>query len=78
MNSGNWMTVLSIALSLTTVVGGWVLTHILTELRAARAQIETQRDTIGDLRAQRDRLLVTAEVQDRFFANVPIKPPAKE
>lgn len=75
MNPANWIALLGIALAAVTTITGWVIGHLLTRLRTQDELISTQRDTIADLKAQRDRLQVTAEIQDRFFAVVPKQRP---
>lgn len=71
MNASTWVAVLGVALSAALTVGGWVVGHLLTRLRTADELVSTMRDTIADLKGQRDRLQITAEIQDRFFSSVP-------
>lgn len=71
MTAANWIAVLGALLGCVLTVSGWVVGHMLTRLRTQEELIATQRETIADLKAQRDRLQVTAEIQDRFFSVVP-------
>lgn len=76
MTVANWITILAVLLTAALTIGGWVITHLLTRLRTLEELVSTQRDTIDDLKDQRNRLQITAEIQDRFFSVVPkILPP---
>jgi predicted RNase H-like nuclease (RuvC/YqgF family) len=41
------------------------------EIKLLEQTVDAKDDTIADLRSQRDRLIVTAEIQDRFFRQLP-------
>jgi hypothetical protein len=42
-----------------------------TSLRLAEQTSETKQETIAELRRQVDRLTITAEIQERFFRELP-------
>jgi hypothetical protein len=59
-----WTTVVPIVITVLIAIIGWLLTrlHTLNQL------IDTQRETISELRRQVDRLEITAELTDRLVA----------
>lgn len=46
------------------------------KLEIAEHAVETKSETIAELRRQVDRLSITAEIQDRFFKQLPAPPPS--
>jgi len=74
MNAGNWIALLGTLLGAALTVAGWSIGHLLTRLRTMEELVSTQRDTIADLKDQRNRLRISAEIQDRFFSVVPKSP----
>lgn len=74
MNAGNWIALLGTLLGAVLTVAGWGLGHLLTRLRTMEELVSTQRDTIADLKDQRNQLRISAEIQDRFFSVVPKTP----
>lgn len=46
------------------------------KLALAEKALETKSETVDDLRRQVDRFLITAEIQDRFFKQIPPPPPS--
>lgn len=44
---------------------------LVTKLEYAEQTIETRQETIAELRRQLDRLVITAEIQERFFSGLP-------
>jgi hypothetical protein len=71
VNAGNWISLLTVVITLVTTIGGWSVGHLLTRLRTADALVSTQRDTIEDLRRQVQRLEITAELTDKFLTQLP-------
>jgi hypothetical protein len=45
------------------------------EIKLLETAADTKDETIADLRSQRDRLVITAEIQDRFFRQ--LSPPRR-
>lgn len=41
------------------------------EIKLLETAADTKDETIADLRSQRDRLVITAEIQDKFFRQLP-------
>lgn len=41
------------------------------EIKLLEQAADTKDETIAELRSQRDRLQITAEIQDRFFRQLP-------
>lgn len=71
MNAGNWIALLGTLLGAVLTIAGWSVGHLLTRLRTMEELVSTQRDTIADLKDQRNQLRISAEIQDRFFSVVP-------
>lgn len=76
MSPGNWIALLGTLLGAVLTIAGWVVGHLLSRMRTMEELVSTQRDTIADLKDQRNQLRISAEIQDRFFALVPKTPPA--
>lgn len=74
MNAGNWIALLGTLLGAVLTIAGWSVGHLLTRLRTMDELVSTQRDTIADLKDQRNQLRISAEIQDRFFSVVPKTP----
>lgn len=74
MNAGNWIALLGTLLGAVLTIAGWTVGHLLTRLRSMEELVSTQRDTIADLKDQRNQLRISAEIQDRFFSVVPKTP----
>lgn len=45
------------------------------KLELAEKALEAKSETVDELRRQVDRFLITAEIQDRFFKQIPPPPP---
>ena len=48
------------------------------KLDLAERALETKQETVDELRRQVDRYQITAEIQDRFFKQIPPPPPSGE
>lgn len=72
-------TVVAIAAVSVTVIGGgikWVrgrFAELKRKVETLEQAADKQDEVIADLKSQRDRLQITAELQDRFFGHLPPK-----
>ena len=74
MNASAWLTVVGIVVALAVPVIGGIIRRLLSRVDIAEATVAAQRITIDTLQRQNDRLEITAQIQDRFFAAFPRAP----
>jgi hypothetical protein len=67
MSPNPWLTVMPIMITVLIASIGWLLArlHTLNQL------VDTQRETISELRRQVDRLEITAELTDKLLTQLP-------
>jgi len=66
--------VIALILGVVAAVGtpfGFFIKYLLNRATVAEALAEARQETIEELRRQKDRLEITAQIQDRFFSQLP-------
>jgi flagellar biosynthesis chaperone FliJ len=81
MDAGAWLTLVSIVVGLATLVVGGYIRQLHKQvddrdhkLELAEKALEAKSETVDELRRQVDRYQITAEIQDRFFKQIPPAP----
>jgi hypothetical protein len=67
-------TLIALIFGVIAIVGapiGFFIRHLLNRAAVAEALAEARQETIEELRRQKDRLEITAQIQDRFFSQLP-------
>lgn len=82
VDAGAWLTLVSIITGLASLVISGYIRNLHKQidghqhkLELAERLLDTKQETVDDLRRQVDRLQITAEIQDRFFKQIPPPPP---
>lgn len=66
--------VIALILGVITLLGtplGFFIKHLINRAEIAESLAEAKQETIDELRRQKDRLEITAQIQDRFFSQLP-------
>lgn len=82
VDASAWLTLVSIITGLASLVIGGYIRNLHKQidghqhkLELAEQLLDAKQETVDDLRRQVDRLQITAEIQDRFFKQIPPPPP---
>ncbi len=65
---------IALILGVVAIIGGivgWIIRYLLTRVNVAEALAEARQETIDRQARQIDRLEITAQIQDRFFSQLP-------
>lgn len=71
MDAGAVIALLSAVLAIVLSISGGVIKYLLGRLSVAESLDDARQETIAELRRQKERLEVTALIQDRFFSQLP-------
>lgn len=78
MDAGAWLTLVSIVSVLAIAVFGGILRLVFKQIDDVKRErdiaeraLEAKSETVAELRRQVDRYQITAEIQDRFFKQLP-------
>ncbi len=82
VDASAWLTLVSIIATLASLVIGGYIRNLHKQIDShqhkrelAEQALDAKQETVDDLRRQVDRLAITAEIQDRFFKQIPPPPP---
>jgi membrane protein YqaA with SNARE-associated domain len=71
LDAGAVIALLSAVLAIVLSIAGGVIKYLLGRLSVAESLDDARQETIAELRRQKERLEVTALIQDRFFSQLP-------
>lgn len=71
MDPGALIALIALGFAVVGAPVGFFIRHLLSRAAVAEALAEARQETIEELRRQKDRLEITAQIQDRFFSQLP-------
>lgn len=71
MDASSIIALISVVAALLTTVLGGTVRYLLGKLAVAEALVDAKQETIEELRRQLSEHRITAQIQDRFFSQLP-------
>jgi uncharacterized membrane protein YdjX (TVP38/TMEM64 family) len=74
MDPGSIIALIGVVATLVTAILGGIIRYLLNRLAVAEALVDAKQETIEEQRRQLSEYKITAQIQDRFFSQLPRAP----